>query len=313
MVNVAGDVWTAGFFIEVGARDVAWNATRYGYVNFDTPEVRRLLHLQHRIGRYTVWSNYGNPAIAAMLEPVWWWEQALFPNNQVLANNFGGWMYTEFADPGHWMHMPGQWDMFPIPGSNEMGPSVSTVFDPVVIRNFAGQDNADLQLDITYAFAAFMYGSLEGMRARNPAGIELQDEYGNLFFQTATNSSWPVVRAPYFDQQMEIWYDHHPAIFREMAGFQNLLRLFREGQFWNRDARTFPQHYVQDGVIRNAFAEWYNREDESVAGVPFSDPAWPDRVIARLGEWTELTNARLELANQSIRDALTRHYGITDF
>jgi len=199
--------------------------------------------------------------------------------------------------------------MWPIPGSNEMGPSLSTVFDPVVIRNFAGQPDADHQLDITYAFAAFMYGSIEGMIARNPGQVEFTGADGLPISVTAANSSWPLVRAPYFDRHMEIWYDTNPGDLRSKPGFQNLMRLLQEGQMWNRDARTFPYNYVQDGVIRNAFEEWYNREEESVSGVPFSDPAWPDRVKARLAEWTELTNYRLGLAEQSIRDALARFYG----
>ena len=309
MIDVLGDVWTAGFFVELGARDVAWSATRYGYVNFDTPEVRRLLDLQHRAARYTLWSNYTEPHIHDMIEAAWWWDQLLFANNQMLADNFGGWRFGAHFNPYSGVYMPGNWDFFPMPGSNEMGASLAYVFDPVVIRNFAGQDNADHQLDITYAFAAFMYGSLEGKIARQTSGVEVLDAYGNPVFQRSVLDTWPVVRQPYFDQQMEIWYGNQDPRLREMPGFQNLQRLLAEGAIWNRCPRTFPGTYVQDGQLRSAFAEWYNREDEDVIGVPISDPAWPDRVKARLAEWTELTNARLILADESIRDALVRFYG----
>ena len=309
MVNVIGDVWTAGFFVELGARDVAWSATRYGHVNFDTPEVRRLLDLHHRAARYTLWSNYTEPGVAEMIEAAGWWDQLLFANNQMLADNFGGWRFGAHANPYHSLYMPGRWDFFPMPGSNEMGPSLAYVFDPVVIRNFAGEPNADHQLDITYAFAAFMYGSLEGYMARQTPGIEVLDAYGTPVFQRNVLDTWPVVRQPYFDQQMEIWYGNQSPRIREMPGFRNLQQLVLDGQIWSRCARTFPDTYVLDGQVRSAFAEWYRREDEEVIGVPISDPAWPDRVKARLAEWTELTNERLILANESIRDALTRFYG----
>jgi ABC-type glycerol-3-phosphate transport system substrate-binding protein len=313
MVNQVGDIWTAGFFLELGARDVAWSANHYGRVNFDTPEVRRLLDLEHRVHQYTLWSQWQSPNVMAMLDNASWWDQQVFANNQMLANNFGGWMFSEFSTPGHTLYMPGRWDMWPMPGSMEMGPSVTTVFDPLVIRNFANDPNPDHQLAITYAFASFLYGSLEGMIARNPGGAEIIDEHGNPFFQVTTSSSWPLVRSPYLLDHMEVWYAGGREQFRTMAGFQNLLRLYEDGQFWGRDARTFPNVYVEDGVIRNVFDEWYNRGEADVVGVSVNDPAWPDRVKARLAEWTELSNHRLNLANQSIRDALTRFYNITNF
>jgi len=313
MVNVVGDVWTAGFFTELGARSVAYSAVNYGHVNFDTPEVRRLINLEHRTHNYTIWSQYSTPNVLPLIAGAGWSVHRMFVNNQVLANNFGGWMFSEFATPGHTYYMRGRWDLWPMPGSQEMGPSVSSVFDPLVIRNFANDPNPDHQLDITFAFAAFLYGSVEGMMARNSGGIDILGQDGEMFFQVATGSSWPLVRAPYFDEHMDLWYAQGREVFRTKPGFQNLLSLYLDGQFWNRDARTFPDMYVQDGMIRNAFEEWYNRGDEDVAGVPPSDPAWPDRVIANLGTWTELTNYRLGLADQSIRDALTRFYGITDF
>ena len=309
MVNVLGDIWTAGFFVELGARDVAWSAVNYGRVNFDTPEVRRLLELQHRSARYTLWSNWDEPAVLAMIEAAGWWDQLVFANNQMLANNFGGWAFANFGNPYNDLFLDSDWDMWPMPGSNEMGPSLANVFDPVVIRNFAGDPNADHQLDITYAFMAFMYGSLEGFAARQTPGVEILDEDGNLVFQRNTLTTWPVVRQPYFDQQMEIWYGNNGEHFRVKPGFQNLMRLFNEGQLWSRDARTFPGTFVRDGMTVGAFDSWYNRHNEDMAGVPLSDPAWPDRVMARLAEWTEETNEGLRLANESIREALTRFYG----
>jgi ABC-type glycerol-3-phosphate transport system substrate-binding protein len=316
MVTVLGDIWNPSFFINMGARDISYSAVNYGYVNFDTAEVRRLIDLQHRWDRYQMWSNFTSPPVEAMLDAHWWDPGRLFANNLSLASNYAGWQFGAFANPNNRnMYMPGRWDLWPIPGSNDMGPSLSTVFDPVVIRNFAGQPNADHQLDITYAFAAFLYGSLEGTRARHAPGIEAVDDDGNLVFQHANHDSWPVVRAPYFELHMEIWYESQPDIFRTLPGLQNLFRMLQDGQISGMDARTFPGKYVEDGVIRNAFEEWNNRSesDERGVGVPISDPAWPDRVKARLAEWTTLTNHRLQLADQSIREALSRHYGITNF
>ncbi|MCL2604294.1 MAG: hypothetical protein FWD90_07430 [Defluviitaleaceae bacterium] len=314
MVNVIGDIQTIGSWLGIGARDIAWSATHNGYVNFDTPEVRRLIDLEHRTGAFTVYpSNWNVQSVETLLNEYWWWAPYMFASDVLLANSWGGWDYGNHANPGGgnaWaLYMPGRWDMWPVPGSGEMGPSLSTVFDPVVIRNFTGQANADLQLDLTYAFAAFLYGSVEGTRARHVEGVYVTNEEGERVFYTSVSDSWPVVRAPYFDQHMEIWYESQSDLFRTLPGFQNILRLLAEGQIWNMDARTFPDEFVRDGQIVNAFADWNDRMEESVAGVPFSDPAWPDRVKARLAEWTETTNHGLQLANQAIRDAMARFYG----
>ena len=314
MVNMVGDVWTAGFLVELAARDVSYSALHTGRVNLDTPEVRHMLDIQHRIGNYTLWSAWPDENVANLIESFGWSEGAMFAGGASLATIYAGWQYTAFANPAHNDYMPGRWDLWPLPGSAESGPTISTVLDPVVIRNFEGHPNADHQLDITWAFTAFHYGSLEGWNTRFVEGRYVLGEDAPEFLGASNHTSWPGVREPYFSQQMEVWYEGNGGgMLRDLPGFNKVLQLYLDGHFWNLDSRTFPGSYFEDGVQRGAFEGWSGRESEDVAGVPFSDPAWPDRVKARLGEWTESANIGLERARQELRDALTQFYGITDF
>ena len=321
MVNFFGDIHMETFLIGIAAKSVAYEATRgSGYVNFNTDEVKRLLDLFGRGARYTVWPNYdaGNISDSTM-NRYWWWETRFFYDNALLADIWDSWMlgFLASSDPNELYKMKhDNWDMYPLPASEELPNTIAIVFDPAVIRNYAGEPDAQHKLDIAYAFLAFHQGSNEAFIAKHGMSAVVMLDDGSMVERRPVLDSFSLVKSPNFEIQMEAWYDtpaHEKLKDRNsFPGFHKCVEIYLNGDFWAMDGRTFPNRYVLDGEIRNVFEEWDSMRSIEYSGVEFLDPAWADQVKSRLEDWTEKTNPRLDLARESIKDALKRYYGYTD-
>jgi len=322
MSSFFGDIYMqSAMLIGLGAKSVAYEATRgSGYVDFNTDEVRRMLDLTGRGVRYTVYANYDAGLISdATMDRYWWWSTRFFYDNVLLANIWDNWMlgFLASSDPNELYKMRhDNWDMYPLPSSDELPNTIGIVFDPAVIRNYAGEADAQHKLDVAYAFLAFHQGSNEAFIARNGMTAVVMTDSGDMVERRPVLDSFPLVKSPNFEIQMEAWYDT-PAHEKlkdknSFPGFHECVRIYLEGGFWAMDGRTFPDKYVLDGEIRDVFEEWNGMNSEEYAGVDYMDPAWADQVKSRLADWTEKTNPRLDLARESIRDALKRYYGYTD-
>lgn len=319
MENFYGDIDMEVFLIGLGAKSVAWEATNgSGCVDFNTDEVKRLIDLLARGSRYAVYPQWAAGNISDNeMGKYWWWSTRFFYDNVLLANIWDNWMlgFLASTDPDQPYRMkPGvRWDMYPLPSSNEMPATVATVFDPMVIRNYANEPDADLKLDCAYAFAVFHNGSNEAFEGRYSITATVMNDYGDWVERKQVSDSFPLVKSPYFEYQMEFWYEspEHEALKDKSAfpGFHKCVEIYLNGEFWAMDGRTFPDKYVLDGEIRDVFEEWNGMKDAEYAGVPITDPSWANNVKSRLAEWTEKTNDRLEMARQSIKDALVRYYG----
>jgi len=78
----------------------------------------------------------------------------------------------------------------------------------------------------------------------------------------------PIVTGQMFDEQMAYWYTptKHQRFGSKiegtddwaMPGFQEVLRLYEIGQFWDVSDKSFPWFYVSEGQTFDIMYEWYN-------------------------------------------------------
>jgi hypothetical protein len=128
---------------------------------------------------------------------------------------------------------------------DEMPDSITAFIEPLVIRTYAHEIDAYNKLAHTYAFAVF-----------HAASDEAFPERGSL----------PLVKSPYFERQMEMWYENEGnEIYRErdlFPAFHNFLEIYLNGDFLAVTEGTTNTDVTQE-EIRDALTAHYGYGFES--------------------------------------------------
>jgi maltose-binding protein MalE len=288
------------------------------YVNFNSPAMRKLLeyipvwaqnavHPQNDLGKVS-------PEFMAAGD---WWSYNFFKNGKLLTLAGDPWMMGDAANPtpGHWGAAQfADWDIYPRPSNEFVGNHIGVVLDPFAIRNYAMDDgNPELsaeektKLQIAYEFAKFWCGDTRSWQAR--ADQQFFDQ-GNL--KTCMNDSFPLVTGDEFDKQMQIWYT--PETHRRFAdktrmpGFQKVLQLWEDGQFWDISDKAYPWYYEFEGSTRDIVWEWLNCWNVEVTGATRTDANWLDQMYSHLADWNAQFNARWADKFVAIQQGLATYY-----
>ena len=116
-----------------------------------------------------------------------------------------------------------------------------------------------------------------------------------------------------YDEQMEIWnsLDAHK-VYKDKEGFQEVLKIWQDGKTWDYIDKCWTSTISENGDTTNTLYEWVNCGQEEVAGAWFTDKDWADNVKARLADWNETCNKRIDTAQSQLKDALKEYYGFKD-
>lgn len=243
-----------------------------------------------------------------------------FCNNRTLVNTEDPWYLTAGADSSAKesdAYIKAQdWDFYPFPSTDYCDNTVKIVMDPICLHNYGADDGNNewseeesKKLEVTYTFASYWTA---GTEARQAIYDQQWTEAGQLK-ESAANDSFPVVKGDAYDEQMEIW-NKLPAhqIYESKEGFQEVIRLWKENQTWDYVDKCWTSSITEKGETKACLYEWNNKWDEEVAGAWMTDPDWVDNVKAKLADWNETCNKRIEKATTQLQDALKKYYGFTD-
>ena len=295
-------------------------------VNLASEEVMALLDYIPKWAESEIWTLYGAGAIdQAVIDDGWWWSYRFFCRNYVLVSPGDPWMVNSASLPqnedGSWpvnSVESSDWDIYPRPSTDYKGNTVGLVVDPMAIHNFAmddgdaaWSDEEKAKMDLAYAFGSFWCGATEAMQARAD-----QQYSNNGTLMSSLNDSFPLVTGEEFDKQMDIWYstDIHARYGDAdlMPGFQEVVRLWEDGQIWDVSDKTYPYFVTEDGTQKACLYEWLNVTSVDVVGVAVTDASWVDTVKANLADWNTKANERFRLAEESLKNGLKTYYGFTD-
>ena len=317
-------------FIGTGTTTISAQMSAYDgtgdHVDLASEEVMSLLDYIPEWAESEIWTLYGAGAVdQSVIDNGWWWGYRFFCVNNVLAYAGDPWMMGAATgaqlEDGTWpvnAVESSDWDIYPRPATDYQGNTVGLCVDPMAVHNFAMDDGdpawsdaEKAQMDLAYAFGSFWCGSTESMQARAD-----QMYSDNAVLRTALNDSFPLVTGEEFDKQMEIWYstDTHARYGDAdlMPGFQEVVRLWSEGQIWDVSDKTYPYYVYVDGTEVKCLNEWSTCYDASIAGVGATDPSWVDTVKANLADWSAKSNARFLEARTNLCEGLKTYYGFTD-
>lgn len=295
-------------------------------LNLASEEVVSLLDYIPKWGENEIFTLNGQGAVdAAVMDDGWWWGYRFFCRNYVLTYAGDPWMMAAAAlgqnEDGTWpvnAVESNDWDIYPRPATDYKGNTVGICVDPMAVHNFAmddgdpaWSDEEKAKMDLAYAFASFWCGSTEAMQAR---ADQLYSD--NNTIKSCLNDSFPLVTGEAFEEQMNIWYsvDIHKRYgdAELMPGFQYVVQLWEEGQFWDISDKTYPYYVTEDGTRKECMYEWLNVTDANIMGISVTDASWLDTVKANLADWNTTINARFEEAEESLRNGLINYYGFTD-
>lgn len=313
-------------FINTGTKDINYSLANYSgegdHINLNTEAVTSLLEYVPKWSNSSIWTQNDVGAVPVeIMDANGWWGFNFFIHNLCLSYDGDPWMMGDAANPteGHWGAAQSKdWDIYPRPSTDYQENTIGIVLDPMAIHNYAMDDgNAEWtdaekeDLKVAYTFASFWAGSKESFEAR--ANQNFTD---NGVEKTSLNDSLPLVTGDAFDEQMEIWYSTltHQRFADEakMPGFQKVLELWKNGQFWDISDKAYPYFIMEDGTRKEANYEWRFIYQKDIAGALRTDANWLDQVKAKLPDWNKNINERFVLADQQLREGLKEFYGFTD-
>ena len=243
-----------------------------------------------------------------------------FCNNRTLINMEDPWYLTAGADPegkdSDTYINAKDWDFYPFPSTDYTDNTIKLVLDPICIHNYGADDGKaewsdeeNKKLDVAYAFATYWTASTE---AKQAIFDQKWTENGALK-NSAANDSLPVVTGEAYDQQMEIW-NSHPAhqVYKEKKGFQKVLDIYKAGSSWDYVTKCWTTYVTEKGEKKTTLYEWLNCGAEDVAGAWMTDANWADSVKAKLSDWNETINKRIDTATKQLQDAFKQYYGFKD-
>ena len=325
-----GSMDTPLSFIGTGTNTISAQMANYSgtgdRVNIASDEVADLLSYIPKWANSAIWVQNGLGNIPTeIMDDGWWWSHRFFCRNYCLTNDGDPWMMGAAAVaknedgtyPANAVES-NDWDIYPRPATNYKGNTVGICVDPMSIHNYAMDDGnpewsdaEKAKLELAYAFGSFWCGSTESMQVR--ANQQYSD---NGTLRTSLNDSFPLVTGDAFDEQMKIWYstDTHKRFGDAdlMPGFQYIVELWGDGQFWDISDKTYPYYIMEDGAQKQCLYEWLNATQEAVAGVGTANASWLDNVKARLSDWNTAINARFVTAETELKKGLKEYYGLTD-
>ena len=300
-------------------RDIHYQLSTRGpndpFVNIDTEANRQFVRDVARIVPHAMWNqrNAGNISdefMAAHGSSGW----RFFRQGTSLTLNVSAYMISGAALPGgaNEVESP-DWDIFPRPSSAHVGNHVGITLDPLALRNFAGENGvltpeAYQQKLIAWEFATFWLINNQSWEAR--ANQIFYDSNGAP--QRALNPSFSYATGETFDRQMEIW-GSVPARARFldanlMPGWQRVMELFEQGEFWEVAQQTFPWTFEFEGGSRAIGHEWWNRHTYAVTGAAEHEPQWVDLALSLMPEWDRVINERWAEAFERLYAAIDRFY-----
>lgn len=322
-------------FIATGTKTINYQLANYSgtgdRVNLNSDEVSSLLSYIPQWAKTAVWVQNGLGNVPAeIVNDGWWWGYRFFCRNYVLTYDGDPWMLgsaglSKNAD-GTWPVNAVEstdWDIYPRPATEYQGNTVGICVDPMAIHNYAMDDGnpawsdaEKAKLELAYAFGSYWCGSTEAMQARADMQYKETNDDGSINLRSCLNDSFPLVTGEKFDEQMQIWYstDTHAryADADLMPGFQYVLELWENSQFWDISDKCYPYFIMEEGVQKECLYEWLNATQEAVAGAGSASANWMDNVKARLADWNTSINARFVIAETTLKDGLKQYYGLTD-
>lgn len=313
-------------FIQTGTDTVIKAMNDGTDVNMASDQVMSLLGYIPQWSAYEIWTKNGEGAVdSAIMDDGWWWGYRFFCRNYCLAYDGDPWMMNTAAmgqnADGTWpvnAVESNDWDIYPRPATEYQGNTVGICIDPMAVHNYAMDDSdpawsdaEKAQMDLAYAFASYWCGATEAMQAR---ADQMWSNDGVL--QSCLNDSFPLVTGSAFDEQMKIWYstETHARYgdASKMPGFQYVVQLWEDGKIWDVSDKCYPWYVYEDGTRKECIYEWQNLTNADVVGVSVTDASWLDTVKANLPEWNTKMNARLEEAQNTLKEGLKTYYGFTD-
>lgn len=313
--------------IETGTDTIVKGMSEGTEVNMASDQVMSLLEYIPQWSAYEIRTQFDAGAVdQAVMDDGWWWGYRFFCRNYCLAYTGDPWMMNTAAmgqnADGTWpvnAVESNDWDIYPRPATQYEGNTVGICIDPMAIHNYAMDDGdpawsdaEKAQMDLAYAFGSYWCGATEAMQAR---ADQMWSNDGVL--QSCLNDSFPLVTGDAFDEQMKIWYstETHARYgdAEKMPGFQYVVQLWEQGQFWAVSDKCYPWYVYEDGTRKDCIWEWQNltNKDELV-GVSVTDASWLDTVKANLPEWNTKMTRRLEEAQNTLKEGLKTYYGFTD-
>lgn len=313
-------------FIQTGTDTVIKAMNDGTEINMASDQVMSLLGYIPQWSAYEIWTKNGEGAVdSAIMDDGWWWGYRFFCRNYCLAYDGDPWMMNTAAmgqnADGTWpvnAVESNDWDIYPRPATEYQGNTVGICIDPMAVHNYAMDDGdpawsdaEKAQMDLAYAFASYWCGATEAMQAR---ADQMWSNDGVL--QSCLNDSFPLVTGSAFDEQMKIWYstETHARYgdASKMPGFQYVVQLWEDGKIWDVSDKCYPWYVYEDGTRKECIYEWQNLTNADVVGVSVTDASWLDTVKANLPEWNTKMNARLEEAQNTLKEGLKTYYGFTD-
>jgi ABC-type glycerol-3-phosphate transport system substrate-binding protein len=309
--------------LRTGTKDfvyqLLYRGTNDPYVNFNSDAFKQILEFVPTWANHAVYPQNDLGLInEEFMVASEWWSFNFFRNGDLLTLSTDPWMMGDLAhtDPNHWGRAQFEsWDIYPRPSTDNVGNHIGVVLDPFVIRNYAMDDGnpalsdaEKAKLDVAWEFAKFWCGDTRSMQAR--ADQQFND---NGTLKTSLNDSFPLVTGGEFDAQMDIWYGTatHTRFGDAtlMPGFQRILELWEDGQFWDVSDKAYPWSYEFEGSMRNITYEWDNYWNAEITGAARTDANWLDQIYARLPEWNEQFNSRWADKFVSVNNGLLEYYG----
>ena len=257
-----------------------------------------------------------------------WWRIMFFSGNGILSTHTNPWELGNVASvaPGVALAaVSNDWDYFPFPSTPYRGNTIRMLYTPWAIYNYAEGEHEmtpeqRAQLDLSFAFMMFYMTDNRAWEARaNQRQVVGTDENYNPIIGTRIFTNFPIVTGADFDFQMQTMFSTDS--FSQLAdadrfpGFHKVLDIMQNGDTVGAHGIAFPRYVEVGGYMVGVIHEWELAAHYNLAiyfaGVHIHEPQWLDNVLARLPEWNRLSNERLALADQQLRESLTRWYGIT--
>ncbi|PKL00559.1 MAG: hypothetical protein CVV56_05420 [Tenericutes bacterium HGW-Tenericutes-1] len=331
-------------FINTGTTTIRQQMLNYtsgaSVLNINSDEVRSLISYIHEWEASTMYGNLdketlelGENAATGPVHTLWStggsWDYHLFRQGKLLTLEAQPWMMGDCAEtnPNWWAVCNiDDWDIYPRPATDYQDATIGLVLDPMAVYNYCLEDGdlactaeEELMIQVAYTFAIFWCADSRSFAAR---AAQTFYDAGSDGYSSALNDSVPIVTGPMFDAQMEHWYtptkhQRFGAVNEDdeylMPGFQEVLRIYKEGLFWDVSDKAFPWFYSSEGSRQDIQYEWQNYWNSDINGGKIkSDTDFESSLLSLLPTWNTLINERYEQAFVKIQNGMKLYYGYQD-
>ncbi len=331
-------------FINTGTTTIRQQMLNYtsgtSILNINSSEVRSMIGYIHEWVDGSFWGNYDKESLElgdnaatgpvhTLYDAVKNWDYHLFRQGRLLTLEAQPWMMGDCAEtnPDWWAVCNiDDWDIYPRPATEYQDATIGLVLDPMAVYNYCIQDNdlscspeEELMIQVAYTFAIFWCADSRSFAARAAQTFYDATSKG---YSSALNDSMPIVQGEMFDAQMEHWYTptKHQRFGETnddgeylMPGFQEVLRIYQAGEFWDVSDKAFPWYYSAEGTRQDIQYEWQNYWNADINGGKAKfDADFESSILSLLPTWNTLTNERYVAAFNRLRNGLKTYYGYQD-